>query len=289
MAIGLVLLAVLLGLFLWFNRIPKLDVVEADLAGVTAPAAECFQGFCLESEPDSTLFSRWWDFSLVYLKLISLGMIFAFLMAGLTEVFLLPAGSVYGTWARRGVRGSLGGLLVGPAMNLCSACIVPIANAFRQRGAGTEAALAIVHGSSTLNVPALLMAALVFTPMLAGSRVGAELGGRAVPRAAGGLAVRAGQPQRKYGSGAAPHPPAGDCQRRFQPRRRRIVLARRFVRWPESLGPGQPALLCPPGAGDGSGGVCQLAGHSSGSARRPLAPTWATTPRAWRSPPPWAC
>ncbi len=175
LAIGLILLAVLLGLFLWFNRIPKLDIVEADLAGVTAPQGECFQGFCLESEPESTLFSRWWDFSLAYLRLISLGMVFAFLMAGLTETFLLPPGSLYGTWSRPGVRGSLGGLLVGPAMNLCSACIVPVANAFRQRGAGTEAALAIVHGSSTMNVPALLMAALVFTPMLAGSRVGISI------------------------------------------------------------------------------------------------------------------
>ena len=175
LAIGLVLLAVLLGLFLWFNRIPKLDIVEADLAGVTAPTVECFQGFCLETEPESTLLSRWWDFSLAYLRLISLGMIFAFLMAGLSETFLLPQGSMSGLWTRPGVRGSLGGLLVGPAMNLCSACIVPVANAFRQRGAGTESALAIVHGSSTLNVPALLMAALVFTPMLAGSRVGISL------------------------------------------------------------------------------------------------------------------
>ena len=175
LALGFLFLAVLLGLFLWFNRIPKLDIVEADLAGATAAQVECFQGFCLESEPDSTLLSRWWDFSLAYLKLISLGMTFAFLMAGLTETFLLPAGSVYGAWTRRGVRGSLGGLLVGPAMNLCSACIVPIANAFRQRGAGTEAAIAIVHGSSTMNVPALLMAALVFTPMLAGSRVGVSI------------------------------------------------------------------------------------------------------------------
>ena len=175
LAIGLVFFAVLLGLFLWFNRIPKLDIVEADLAGATAPAAECFQGFCLESEPDSSLFTRWWDFSLAYLKLISLGMTFAFLMAGLAETFLLPSGSIYTAWSRRGLRGSLGGLLVGPAMNLCSACIVPIANAFRQRGAGTEAALAIVHSSSTMNVPALLMAALVFTPMLAGSRIGISI------------------------------------------------------------------------------------------------------------------
>ena len=175
LAVGLVFLAVLLGLFLWFNRIPKLEVVEADLAVVSASNIECFQGFCLESEPDSNLFSRWWDFSLAYLKLISLGMVFAFVMAGLTETFLLPHGRIYGAWARPGVRGSLGGMLVGPAMNLCSACIVPVANAFRQRGAGIEAALAIVHGSSTLNVPALLMAALVFTPMLAGSRVGISL------------------------------------------------------------------------------------------------------------------
>ena len=175
LALGLVFLALLLGLFLWFNRIPKLDVIEGDLAAVSAPNIECFQGFCLESEPDSTLLSRWWDFSLTYLKLISLGMVFAFLMAGLTVSFLLPQGSIDGAWSRRGVRGSLSGLLVGPAMNLCSACIVPVANSFRQRGAGTEAALAIVHGSSTLNVPALLMAALVFTPMLAGSRVGISL------------------------------------------------------------------------------------------------------------------
>ena len=175
LAVGLVFLAVLLGLFLWFNRIPKLDIVEADLAGISASNVECFQGFCLENEPDSTFISRWWDFSLVYLRLISLGMAFAFLMAGLAETFLLPQGSINGTWSRRGVRGSLSGLLVGPAMNLCSACIVPVANSFRQRGAGTEAALAIVHGSSTLNVPALLMATLVFTPMLAGSRVGVSL------------------------------------------------------------------------------------------------------------------
>ena len=106
LAAGLVFLAVLLGLFLWFNRIPKLDIVEADLAVVTAPNVECFQGFCLESEPDSTLLSRWWDFSLAYLQLVSLGMVFAFLMAGLTETFLLPPGSISGTWTRPGVRGS---------------------------------------------------------------------------------------------------------------------------------------------------------------------------------------
>ena len=174
LAVGLVLLALLLGLFVWFNRIPKLDVVEADLAGATAARAECFQGFCLEEEDGRTLLERWWRFSWTYLRLVAPGMLFAFLVAGLAETFLLPPqGSRF--WAGRGLRGSFSGLLVGPAMNLCSACIVPVANAFRQRGAGPETAIAIVHGSSTLNLPALLMAALVFTPLLAGSRLGLSL------------------------------------------------------------------------------------------------------------------
>ena len=177
-AVGLVLLAVLLFLFLWFNRIPKLDTVQADLAVATAPAAACFQGFCVDSAPGSTLLSRWWDFSLAYLELVSLGMVFAFLIAGLTEVFLFPPSrEAQSGWAQPGIRGSLRGILVGSAMNLCSACIVPISSAFRRRGAGLETSLAIVQGSSTLNLPALLMAAVVFTPLLAGSRVGLSLVG----------------------------------------------------------------------------------------------------------------
>lgn len=175
LAVGLVLLAVLLFLFLWFNRIPKLDTVEADLVDATAPMAECFQGFCLDKGPGTTLFSRWWDFSQAYLELVALGMIFAFLIAGLTEVFLIPPGGSQRAWSRRGLQGSLRGVFVGSAMNLCSACIVPVANAFRRQGAGTETTLAIVHGSSTMNIPALLMAALVFTPLLAGARFGLSL------------------------------------------------------------------------------------------------------------------
>ena len=69
LAIGLIFLVVLLTLFLWFNRIPKLDTVEADLVIATGPVAECFQGFCLDNGPGTTLFSRWWSFSQAYLEL----------------------------------------------------------------------------------------------------------------------------------------------------------------------------------------------------------------------------
>ena len=174
--VGVAILAVLLTLFLFFNRLPKLDTVEADLAAAASPKTECFQGFCFESDPDTTLLSRWWDFSITYLQLVSVGMGFAFLVAGATEVFLFPKSGFKG-FASRGIQGSLKGLLVGPAMNLCSACIVPVASAFRRKGAGIEATLAITQGSSTLNLPAMIMAAMVFAPLIGGSRIALSLVG----------------------------------------------------------------------------------------------------------------
>ena len=174
--IGIVLLALILSLFLAFNRIPKLDTVEADLAGLNAPQAECFQGFCINREPETGFFERWWDFSTSYLKLVTVGMIFAFLAAGITEVFLFPRSGGSG-FTGGGIKGVLRGFAVGSSMNLCSACIVPIASAFRNRGAPVETAIAITQGSSTLNLPALVMAALVFTPMLASTRIAVSLVG----------------------------------------------------------------------------------------------------------------
>ena len=175
-AVGLVILAVLLTLFLLFNRIPKLDTVRADLAIATSSEQECFQGFCIETQEESSLLSRWWDFSITYLRLVAFGMTFAFLVAGVTEAFLFPQGSSR-SFATGGVRGSLKGLIVGPAMNLCSACIVPISSAFRQRGASIESTLAIVQGSSTLNLPAMIMAAMVFAPMIGGTRIALSIVG----------------------------------------------------------------------------------------------------------------
>ncbi len=164
--IGLALLAA----FLVFNRFPKLDTVQEDLAVVNAPVVECFQGFCIETEPDTPFVQRWWDFSVEYIRLVAVGMTFAFLMAGLTEAFLFPKSEREplsgGVWKR-----TLRGLAVGPVMTLCSACIAPVAASMWRRGAGVAGAIATVQGSATLNVPALVMVALVFSPMLGGSRV----------------------------------------------------------------------------------------------------------------------
>ena len=169
-AVGIVLAVTLLALFLAFNRFPKLDTVREDLAVVNAPVVECFQGFCIESEPETSFVERWWSFSVEYLRLVAVGMTFAFLMAGLTEAFLFPRSSTErlsgDVW-----RGTLRGLVVGPVMTLCSACIAPVAASLWRRGAGVSGTLATVQGSATLNLPALVMVALVFSPMLGGSRI----------------------------------------------------------------------------------------------------------------------
>ena len=213
-AVGLVLFAIILALFLSFNRVPKLDTVREDVeialrpesgvategVGLTpdqgySPESDlepgrCIQGLCVDRGLSSpSLLSRWWTFSWTYMQLVALGMTFAFLVAGLAEAFLFPK-SGSREFSGRGIKGALKGLVVGPAMNLCSACIVPIANSFRGRGAGIEATISITQGSSTLNIPSMIMAILVFTPMLAGSRivlsiVGALLIGPLVAIAAG--------------------------------------------------------------------------------------------------------
>ena len=168
--VGLLLIAVVLSLFFAFNRFPKLDIVEGDLQAVTGPVIECFQGFCIEQDPESSFVSRWVDFSVTYLRLVTVGMTFAFIMAGLAESFLFPPGSRL--WSGGGVLGrTLKGAALGPLMNLCSACVVPVSSALRRSGAGIEGTVAMVQGSSTMNVPGLLMSSLIFAPLLGGSRI----------------------------------------------------------------------------------------------------------------------
>ena len=172
--IGIVLLLAILVPFAGLNRLPKLDTVRADLAAALAPTAECFQGFCVEADPESTFMARWWRFSTTYLRLVAIGMAFAFAAAGIAEAFLVPGvgdGQLPAVRARGRLRRILAGLGMGPVVNLCSACVVPVSSAVRRGGLGVEGALALVHGSAVLNVPSLLMIAVIFTPAIGASRL----------------------------------------------------------------------------------------------------------------------
>ena len=170
-AIGVVLFVVVLGLFFSFNRLPKLDIVDEDLEAVSGAEVQCFQGFCLERDPATGFLSRWWSFAVTYLRLVTMGMTFAFLIAGLAEAFLFSQGSVRALRSGGAFGRTVKGLIVGPVMNLCSACIVPVSAAYQRRGGGIEGGVAMVQGSATLNVPSLAMVFLVFTPLIGFSRL----------------------------------------------------------------------------------------------------------------------
>ena len=169
-AVGIVLFLIILGLFLAFNRIPKLDAVGVDLAIVESPNVQCFQGFCIDRDPGTSFLSQWWTFSLTYFRLVAMGMAFAFVVAGLAESFLFTAARGAGFQSGGVFARTVRGMAAGPVMNLCSACVVPVSAAF-QRRAGIEGAIAMVQGSATMNIPALAMVFFVFTPLLGLSRL----------------------------------------------------------------------------------------------------------------------
>ena len=70
--VGIVGVLILIGLFVAFNRMPKLDVIAEDMVSSVATVEQCFQGFCVDPIPHTSLITRWLDFSLSYLKLVSL-------------------------------------------------------------------------------------------------------------------------------------------------------------------------------------------------------------------------
>lgn len=218
--VGLLLFVAMFGIFFSLNRFPKLDTVRKDVdiaseimvhheppVGVDAYSTNsgCFQGFCFGEVPDQSLLQRWWDFSLTYLQLVAIGMAFAFLVAGLAATFLVPGNEVGGL-RRRGLKGSLRGLTVGPALTLCSGCIVPVADSFRERGASIESTISITQGSSTLNLPAVVMTMAVFTPMLAVSRISLSVAGALLigPAVAYMVERNSGAPAKSFEDKVAP-------------------------------------------------------------------------------------
>ena len=168
--VGLLLLVVIMGTFLAFNRLPKIGIVGEDLDAVTAPGQQCFQGFCIDRDPGTSFLTRWIKFSVSYLRLVTIGMTFAFITAGLAESFLFSRSVGRGLPTAGVFRRTVQGTLAGGMMNLCSACIVPVSSAFHKR-ASIEGAIAMVQGSTTLNIPALAMVFFVFRPILGFSRL----------------------------------------------------------------------------------------------------------------------
>ena len=56
-----------------------------------------------------------------------------------------------------GLKGIFRGYILGPALNLCSACIVPVVNSLKNKGSSLESVIALTQGSSTLNFLSIIM------------------------------------------------------------------------------------------------------------------------------------
>ena len=169
--VGIILLMLVILPFLIGNRFAKLDIVASDIVTINQPQVECFQGFCIEKNPEDTFLERWWDFSFEYLKLVSIGMAFAFTVGAITEGFIFPRGAGINLWSGGTFKRVFKGLAISPILNVCAACVVPPAVGAARRGAGIPATIAIVQGSATMNFLAMIMVFVIFSPLLAISRV----------------------------------------------------------------------------------------------------------------------
>jgi hypothetical protein len=106
----------------------------------------------------------------------AMGMAFAFLIGGAVAAIVLPNGAIERVRRSRGFSGSLMGGLMGAPLMMCSACSVPVAAGWRQRGAGIETTLGVVGGSALLNIVGLATIWALFPSQMAWARIVASLG-----------------------------------------------------------------------------------------------------------------
>ena len=168
--IGIILILISTPLFFFLNRFQKLGTIKEELFTAAARKGECFQGFCVGGDPDATLISRWLNFSFEYLELVFLGMIFAFVIAGIVESFIFPR-KENTKFFTPGFKGIIRGYLIAPTLNLCSACIVPIVNSLKNKGSSLESVIALAQGSSTLNFLSIIMIFTIFSSDLGWNRI----------------------------------------------------------------------------------------------------------------------
>ena len=168
--IGIILILISTPLFFFLNRFQKLGTIKEELFTAASRKGECFQGFCVGGDPDATLISRWINFSFEYLELVLLGMIFAFVIAGIVESFIFPR-KENTRFFEPGIKGAIRGYIIAPALNLCSACIVPVVNSLKNKGSSLESVIALAQGSSTLNFLSIIMIFTIFSSELGWNRI----------------------------------------------------------------------------------------------------------------------
>lgn len=105
----------------------------------------------------------------------AIGMAFAFLIGGAVSSLILPQGLIRRLLHSKGTKGSAYGGLLGAPLMMCSACSVPVALGWKQRGANTETTLGVVMGASLLNIMGLTTIFVLFPGPAAWGRIAASV------------------------------------------------------------------------------------------------------------------
>lgn len=101
----------------------------------------------------------------------AIGMAFAFLIGGAVSSLVLPQGLIRKLLHSRGTKGSTYGGLLGAPLMMCSACSVPVALGWKQRGANIETTLGVVMGAALLNIMGIVTIFVLFPGPAAWGRI----------------------------------------------------------------------------------------------------------------------
>ncbi|MDZ7691982.1 MAG: permease [Balneolaceae bacterium] len=105
----------------------------------------------------------------------AIGMLFAFWIGGAITSLVLPQGVIRRLLNSSGTKGSAYGGLLGAPLMMCSACSVPVALGWKDRGANPETTLGVVMGAALLNVMGLATIFVLFPGPAAWGRIIASL------------------------------------------------------------------------------------------------------------------
>ncbi len=105
----------------------------------------------------------------------AIGMAFAFLIGGAITSLVLPQELIRRLLNSRGTKGSTYGGLLGAPLMMCSACSVPVALGWKERGANPETTLGVVMGAALLNIMGLTTIFVLFPGPAAWGRIVASI------------------------------------------------------------------------------------------------------------------
>lgn len=105
----------------------------------------------------------------------AIGMLFAFWIGGAITSLVLPNGLIRRLLNSSGTKGSAYGGMLGAPLMMCSACSVPVALGWKDRGANPETTLGVVMGAALLNIMGLSTIFVLFPGPAAWGRIAASL------------------------------------------------------------------------------------------------------------------